>query len=102
MSALADACSGIPFSNGTEVEAWMATWCEHCGLCEEGCDLQLAAFLPDEFPWPEAWLPEPTGEHHLPSKMICLAFTPSPVGDPGADDRAERIKEVTDYWKANP
>lgn len=101
MSALAAACESTPFSNGTELEAWMGAWCSYCDLCDEdaGCDLLLHAFLPDEIPWPEAWLPEPTGEHHLPSKMVCLAFQPGPEGDPGAEDRAERIEEVQNYWR---
>lgn len=99
-NALAAACARPPFSNGTEGEAWMSAWCEYCEH-EESCDLLLAALLPDEFPWPEAWLPEPTGEHHLPSKMVCLAFSPGPEGDPGAEERAARIEEVQNYWRAS-
>lgn len=102
MSALAEACTRRPFSNGTETEAWMYAWCDYCVHNEDeaGCDLLLHAFLPDEIPWPEAWLPEPTGEHHLPSKMVCLAFTSGPDGDPGAQDRADRIEEVQNFWKS--
>lgn len=99
MSALASACASRPFSNGTELEAWMGAWCYYCEF-EEDCALLLHAILPDETPWPEAWLPEPTGEHHLPSKMVCLAFSPGSEGDPGADDRAERVEEVQNYWRS--
>lgn len=102
MPDLAAACSRRPFANGTEVEAWMYAWCDHCVRCRDGdadCDLLLAAFLPDDYPWPEAWLPEPDdGPGSLPSRLVCLAFTPGPAGDPGADERADRIAEVTAYW----
>ena len=102
--SLADACSRIPFSNGTEVEAWLNTWCDYCALNDEsyGCDLTLHAFVPDETPWPEAWLPEPDDGHFfLPSRLVCLAFQPGPDGDPGATERAERIAEVKAYWAPN-
>jgi hypothetical protein len=91
-----------PFANGTETEAWMYAWCDYCAASNDGagCDLLLAAFLPDDVPWPEAWLPEPDdGRGSLPSKMVCLAFQPRPEGDPGAEERAERIAEVSAYWR---
>lgn len=73
-----------------------------------GCDLILAAMMPDfpsdEFPWPEAWLPEPDdGSFALPSRMICGQFSPCTeggcTGDPGADERAERVEQVRTYWR---
>lgn len=113
MSRFADACS-VPFSNGTEGHAWMSKWCEFCvhdhGMHdgvdrpEDGCDLILQAMLDHEF-WPEAWLPEPDdGSFFLPSRMICGQFSPCTegncTGDPGADERAQRIADVTAYWQA--
>jgi hypothetical protein len=118
MSALSEACESKPFSNGTEGQAWMSVWCEHCThdhdishpgatLDEPGCDLILHAMMPDfpcdDFPWPEAWLPEPTGSFSWPSRMICGQFQPCEqgdcTGDPHAEVRAAVVAEVTDYWR---
>lgn len=101
MSALSEACERRPFANGTEGEVWMDAWCDYCANSDgHGCDLLLHAFVPEDVPWPEAWLPEPDdGRFFLPSRMVCLAFTAGPEGDPGADERAERVVEVTAYWK---
>ena len=110
MSAFADACH-LPFSNGTEGDAWMEKWCRYCsrdhgqhtdepGEADGGCHLILDAMLGNA--WPEAWVPEPDdGRFFLPSRMICSAFTPCEPcgGDPGAEDRAERVAEVTAYWR---
>src|SRR5690554_6682725 len=107
MSALSDACR-VPFSNGTEGDAWMHKWWSYCANDHQmhgdgggpGCDLILKAYLRE---WPgEAWLPEPDdGQFALPSRLCCLAFKPCEPcgGDFGADARAERIAEVTAYWK---
>lgn len=108
MSALSDATNDKPFSNGTEGDAWM----DHSmhGPTPTGagsCDLILFAMMPDfpsdEFPWPEAWLPEPDdGRFFLPSRLVCGMFAPCEkdgcTGDPGADERAERMAEVGAYW----
>jgi hypothetical protein len=109
VSALADACHR-PFSNGTEGDAWISAWCNHCardhGLHNGGdtqpmCDLIGLSMMADQ--WPEGWIPEPDdGKFYLPSRMICTAFAPCEPcgGDPGAEERAERVAEVTVYWKA--
>jgi hypothetical protein len=104
----AEACHR-PFSNGTEGDAWMNCWCNYCARDhsmhadngEGGCDLILAAMFGDD-DWPEGWIPEPDDDRFfLPSRLICTAFTPCEPcgGDPGADDRGERVAEVTAYWK---
>lgn len=108
MTAFTEACRH-PFSNGTEGDAWMSKWCTYCardhGLHNGGegqpmCGLMTACMLGDE--WPEGWIPEPDdGRFFLPSRMVCTAFTPCEPcgGDPGAADRAERVAEVTAYWR---
>jgi hypothetical protein len=107
VSAFAEACHH-PFSNGTEADAWDSCWCAYCvrdhanhkdGSEGEYCSMWMAAYAGE---WPEGWIPEPDdGEVFLPSRMICTAFTPCEAcdGDPGPDDRAERVAEVTAYWK---
>lgn len=111
MNPLAAACARTPFANGTEGDAWMAAWCQHCvhdhGMthhdsCGDGCDLILGAML--DQPWPEAWLPEPDdGSFSLPSRLICGQFQPCTLGDcsgdPAPEARAERVAEVTVYWR---
>lgn len=114
--SLADATKGIPFSNGTEGQEWMAKWCDFCVHDTTlhnhpsddggtGCDLIGSALLGDEFfAWPEAWLPEPDdGRFFLPSRLVCLHFEPCREcgGDPGAAERAERVVEVQAYWRDN-
>lgn len=105
----------VPFSNGTEAAAWESAWCAYCvhdhemhddGGTGPGCDLLAMAMLAgtDDWRWPEAWLPEPDdGNFALPSRMICAQFEPCHkggcTGDPGAADRAERVTEVTAYWR---
>lgn len=112
---LAEACSGRPFSNGTEGDAWMSVWCSRCvhdhGAHDETytdcCDLIAAAMLPDfpsaDLPWPEVWLPEPDGSFSLPSRMTCGQFSPCTNGDCTGDDladtRAAIVSEVTVYWR---
>jgi hypothetical protein len=106
----------VPFSNGTEQQAWEDKWCAFCvhdhgahTSFDDGCQLLLeGAYLAgtDEWRWPEAWLPEPDdGRFFLPSRMVCGQFEPCRkgdcTGDPGADERAERVAEVTDYWRRN-
>ena len=106
----------VPFSNGTEQEAWASKWCAFCVHDHDmhgdnpmgGCELFLVGALyvgwhPD-WQWPEAWLPEPDdGQFFLPSRMVCGMFKPCTkgdcTGDPGAAERAERVAEVTAYWK---
>lgn len=118
MTALSDACSRHPFSNGTEGESWMAVWCEYCvhdhgashnhESCGDGCDLILNVLMPEfpsaDFPWPEVWLPEPTGSFSLPSRLVCGQFQPCTTGDcagdPQAATRAAITAEVTDYWRS--
>jgi hypothetical protein len=108
-SRLAEATRGMPFSNGTEGDAWMEKWCAYCvhdhgqhgDAADAGCDLIFGAMVGDD--WPEAWLPEPDdGRFFLPSRLICGMFKPCTegacTGDPGAKDRAERVAEVTAYW----
>lgn len=104
----------VPFSNGTEQEAWASVWCAYCVHDHTmhtdeggGCDLFLAGAMlagTDDWRWPEAWLPEPDdGRFSLPSRMVCSMFTPCHegdcTGDPGAGDRSERVVEVTGYWQ---
>lgn len=108
MSAFAEACHA-PFSNGTEGDAWMDKWCRYCARDHEmhgddghgpGCELMRSSYI-DE--WPQGWVPEPDdGAFFLPSRLVCLAFEPCVPcgGDPGATARAERVAEVTAYWKA--
>lgn len=96
----------LPFSNGTEGDAWQAKWCEYCerdhGMHNDegaGCGMILSSLM-DE--WPEGWIPEPDdGKFFLPSRLVCTAFVACEQcdGDPGAEARAERITEVTAYWK---
>jgi len=116
MPTLTDATKGRPFSNGTEGDAWMGVWCEHCthdhGISHadaevgEGCQIILLAMLGgDEWRWPEAWLPEPAGSFSLPSRMICGQFQPCHrgqcQGDPHAETRAAISAEVTAFWLDN-
>ncbi len=110
MSAFTEACRA-PFSNGTEGDAWMSSWCSHCandhgmhdGSDDPTCQIIGFAMFGE---WPgEAWLPEPDdGRFALPSRLCCLAFKPCVPcgGDPGESDRAQRIEEVTAYWSARP
>ncbi len=105
------AASQHAFSNGTEGEAWMSAWCNHCardhgmhngGAEQPMCDLILQTMLGRDSTWPEGWLPEPDdGDFYLPSRIVCLAFTPCEPcgGDPGAVERAERVAEVSAYWR---
>lgn len=114
MSALADATKSVPFSNGTEGDAWMSKWCAYCvhdhashdetydpnGLCK----VIGLVMVERPFRWPEVWLPEPDdGSFALPSRLICGQFEGCTeggcTGDPGADERAERVTEVTVYWR---
>lgn len=104
-----------PFSNGTEAASWESAWCAYCvhdhemhhdGGAGPGCELLGMSMLAgtDEWRWPEAWLPEPDdGQFFLPSRMVCGQFKPCHKddcnGDPGAADRAERVAEVTAYWR---
>ena len=104
-----------PFSNGTEGSAWTSAWCDYCvhdhGLHNGGednpmCELVGAAMFhqADEPLNVEAWIAEPDdGQFFLPSRMICLRFTPCHEsgcdGDPGAVERAERVAEVQAYWR---
>lgn len=114
---LAEATAYKPFSNGTEGEAWMGVWCEFCvhdhaithgddaQVDGEGCPIMRDVMWQDreEWRWPEAWLPEPHGEHALPSRMICHQFEPCHQGrcdgDPHAETREAIAAEVTAWWK---
>ena len=111
--SFATAASNVPFSNGTEGDAWMSAWCEHCtydhGLhngngVEPMCPIIGSSMFDRPFQWPEAWLPEPDdGKFFLPSRLVCLHFEACEPcgGDPGADERAVRIAEVKAYWESN-
>lgn len=107
----------VPFSNGTEQEAWSAAWCDHCvhdhGIHADAadapaCELFYAGAMlagTEGWRWPEAWLPEPDdGRFFLPSRMICGQFQPCDkgdcIGDDLAEERAERVAEVTAYWRS--
>lgn len=105
----------VPFSNGTEQEAWASAWCEFCVHDHEmhehregGCELFLHGAMlagTEGWQWPEAWLPEPDdGRFFLPSRMICGQFRPCDKGGCNGDDlaalRAERVAEVTAYWRS--
>jgi hypothetical protein len=108
-SSFTNACHR-PFANGTEGDAWMDKWCTYCArdhglhhgrLGEPMCRLMTSCMFGEE--WPEGWIPEPDdGRFFLPSRLVCTAFTPCEDcgGDPGAEARAERVAEVTAYWKA--
>lgn len=115
MSALAEACHR-PFANGTEGEAWMHVWCDCCihdhqmhGPNAEGpgCPIIAQAMLSshDDYPeaWPEAWLPEPTGEFHLPSLLVCGKYEPCTEGacegEREPEARKNVIEYVTNYWR---
>lgn len=109
--------TSVPFSTGTEGDAWMSCWCAYCahdhdqhdGSAENnagGCRIILDSILAehDEFDAGEAWVAEPDdGDHYLPSRMICTLFQPCTkdecCGDPGASERAERVTEVMAYWR---
>lgn len=106
-SRFVEACR-VPFSNGTEGDAWMGAWCRYCERDHEmhndgpgpGCEIIASAMVDHDY-WPEAWLPEPDDGHFfLPSRLVCGAFTPCNDcgGDPGATERAERVAEVRAYW----
>jgi hypothetical protein len=100
-----------PFANGTEGAAWMDKWCSYCandhGMHDDsgpGCPIivDLMSVHPEGWRWPEPWLPEPDdGRFFLPSRMVCGMFKPCDDcgGDPGAEDRVERVAEVTAYWR---
>lgn len=89
----------------------MWAWCNHCANDHSmhgsdphgpGCEIMCEAMVDLPNGWPEAWLPEPDdGSFALPSRMICGAFRPCEDcgGDPGAEDRAERVAVVTAYWR---
>lgn len=101
------------FSNGTEGHAWMSSWCSYCvhdhGMHDDsgdGCDVVLWMMVgkDSDMPDPECLVAEPDdGRFFLPSRMICTRFEPCTKdgcsGDPGADERAERVAEVTAYWR---
>lgn len=103
----------IPFSNGTEYEAWAGTWCNYCvhdhNLHADqpgaGCEMMMLAFVGgDNWRWPEAWTPEPPGMFGLPSYMLCGQFTPCTegacTGAPAPAERAERVTMVRAAWEA--
>lgn len=111
---LAAATRRVPFSNGTEGYGWMDKWCAYCVHDHEvhagggpGCGIICSALLAgggNEWCWPEAWLPEPDdGTYAVVPRVICGQFEPCThggcTGDPGADARAERVAEVTVYWR---
>lgn len=105
----------VVFSNGTEGQAWMNVWCAHCALDHDqhegqpmdngGCDLVLHMMTSDV--WPEAIVPQPPGEFHLPPLHLCGMFTPCNDcgGDPLAETRANVVAHTTAAWieaKARP
>ena len=104
------------FSNGTEGDAWTSKWCEYCvhdhGMHTSGdggpmCELVMNSMCHTSgHPLnPEAWVAEPDdGQFYLPSRMICMRFTPchrdNCDGDPAPADRAQRVHEVQAYWRS--
>lgn len=100
------------FSNGTEGYSWMNVWCAHCANDHDthgdgfasgghGCDVVLHMMTSDE--WPEAIMPEPPGEFHLPPLHLCGMFTPCEPcgGDPLAETRVNVIAHTTAAWAAH-
>lgn len=90
----------------------MDKWCRYCAHDHAmhtdelgpGCSIVLA-LITDQAEPIEGLLPEPDdGRFSLPSRMVCLLFRPCErggcTGDPGAEDRAERVAEVTGYWRS--
>lgn len=99
------------FSNGEESRAWEAAWCEHCTHdhaahdpaldLSDGCQVILWMLVRGEgMPDPECLI---DGLGSGPNRMICTRFEPCTdgacTGDPEAEVRAERIAEVTEYWR---
>lgn len=117
MTALSDATSRVPFSNGTEGDAWMSVWCTYCvhdhaihgPAAGTGCqligDAMFGSAEPELWTWPEAWIPEPPGSFSLPSRLICGQFLPCHegrcTGDPAAERRARIAAEVRAEWEAH-
>lgn len=114
MNALAEAARGVPFSNGTEGDAWMSKWCAFCvhdhtshdgTYTDGGCTIVLWMMTAESWSaYPECLIPEPDdGSFSLPSRMVCTKFQPCTEGrcegDPGADDRVERVQQVIAYWR---
>ena len=113
-SKFAEATRSVPFSNGTEWDAWRCRWCDYCANDHDmhwpnssgpGCRLIAEAMVAadmDEYRWPEAWIPEPPGRRGLPSYLICGAFEPCTSGgcegDPAPVERAERVELVKREW----
>lgn len=103
--------TSVPFSNGTEGEAWMDKWCAYCvhdhgahdDTYDDTCRVILEAMTADhdKFDAGEAWV-APDKPGYLPSRMICTLFEPCHKGDcggdPGAEARAERVAEVMSFW----
>lgn len=90
----------------------MAKWCDLCvhdhgmheGGSDDGCPLLLQYLVSDDNWAGEAWVPEPDdGRFFLPSRLVCLRFAACEegacTGDPGAEDRAQRVADVTAYWR---
>jgi hypothetical protein len=104
----------IPFSNGTEGQAWTAVWCEHCVHDHDishdpdgpgpGCTMLVEAMVGgDDWQWPEAWTAEPPSlGFNLPSLMLCGMFEPCHKGtcdgDPHAETRVELVARVEAAW----
>lgn len=85
-----------PFSNGTEGEAWMGVWCNHCAKDHGihtgdggGCEIILTAMVPELWRWPEPWVATRDYRKRLPADIDCLAFEPCEPcgGDPLAETR---------------
>lgn len=100
------------FSNGEESMTWEAAWCEYCvhdhtmshdpNLSEDGCEVIVWLLVRGEgMPDPECLV---DGRGAGPNRMICARFEPCTegdcIGDPEAEVRAERVAEVTAYWRA--
>lgn len=107
------ATQSVPFSNGTERDAWMSVWCSYCvhdhamhgtgRATDDMCEIIGLSMMGEEhWRWPEAWTPEPPGSFRLLSRLICGAFTPCTVGgctgDPAPTQRAERAAAVHLEW----
>lgn len=114
--SLPEARKRIPFSNGTEFEAWQGVWCDHCiydhGMHDgtsHGCPLLTDILAMDQKiegfeSLPIEMVPEPDdGNHAIPSRMICTKFEGCHRCDPNnpdphAETREAVVKKVRGYW----
>jgi hypothetical protein len=96
----------IGFANGTEGDAWMHVWCDHCardhGVHDEsgpGCSIVMhlmTAESEEADGWPEPLLRTKDYWKSLPADIACAAFTPCAAcgGDPLAVTRAAVVARI--------